>query len=103
MAERKNPMDRYLPTLGKGVVEWIGVRPHRREPLISVDRVSAAAEYGLEGDHRMLKTPGSGRQVTLISSEFLHQIRQHLGLEDCLLYTSPSPRDLSTSRMPSSA
>ena len=32
---------------------------------------------------------------------------QHVGyssLEDfCLLYTSPSPRDLSTSRMPSSA
>ena len=31
----------------------------------------------------------------------------HLALEtdniDCLLYTSPSPRDLSTSRMPSSA
>ena len=25
------------------------------------------------------------------------------GLEGCLLYTSPSPRDLSTSRMPSSA
>ena len=24
-------------------------------------------------------------------------------LTDCLLYTSPSPRDLSTSRMPSSA
>ena len=26
-----------------------------------------------------------------------------LGLPGCLLYTSPSPRDLSTSRMPSSA
>ena len=26
-----------------------------------------------------------------------------LGPESCLLYTSPSPRDLSTSRMPSSA
>ena len=25
------------------------------------------------------------------------------GIRDCLLYTSPSPRDLSTSRMPSSA
>ena len=25
------------------------------------------------------------------------------GMENCLLYTSPSPRDLSTSRMPSSA
>ena len=27
----------------------------------------------------------------------------HLHIEGCLLYTSPSPRDLSTSRMPSSA
>ena len=28
---------------------------------------------------------------------------RHLKSSDCLLYTSPSPRDLSTSRMPSSA
>ena len=27
----------------------------------------------------------------------------HANLNICLLYTSPSPRDLSTSRMPSSA
>ena len=27
----------------------------------------------------------------------------HQWLKNCLLYTSPSPRDLSTSRMPSSA
>ena len=27
----------------------------------------------------------------------------NLGINACLLYTSPSPRDLSTSRMPSSA
>ena len=27
----------------------------------------------------------------------------HIDVMDCLLYTSPSPRDLSTSRMPSSA
>ena len=26
-----------------------------------------------------------------------------IGIDNCLLYTSPSPRDLSTSRMPSSA
>ena len=31
-----------------------------------------------------------------------HQIKATL-MNDCLLYTSPSPRDLSTSRMPSSA
>ena len=33
-------------------------------------------------------------------SELVTAISDHLG---CLLYTSPSPRDLSTSRMPSSA
>ena len=32
--------------------------------------------------------------------EFLGKVYNH---NDCLLYTSPSPRDLSTSRMPSSA
>ena len=32
-----------------------------------------------------------------------HHRQQFAGLGPCLLYTSPSPRDLSTSRMPSSA
>ena len=36
-----------------------------------------------------------------LSSEFLEVIREKY--HHCLLYTSPSPRDLSTSRMPSSA
>ena len=35
--------------------------------------------------------------------EFSPQIADLLKNLDCLLYTSPSPRDLSTSRMPSSA
>ena len=33
----------------------------------------------------------------------IRKIRKFLSLDTCLLYTSPSPRDLSTSRMPSSA
>ena len=33
----------------------------------------------------------------------LHALYENELLKDCLLYTSPSPRDLSTSRMPSSA
>ena len=36
-----------------------------------------------------------------ISLEKLKKARK--GMDNCLLYTSPSPRDLSTSRMPSSA
>ena len=35
--------------------------------------------------------------------KFKGQIKGFLGIGSCLLYTSPSPRDLSTSRMPSSA
>ena len=36
-----------------------------------------------------------------MSPELMAELRTQYGL--CLLYTSPSPRDLSTSRMPSSA
>ena len=32
-----------------------------------------------------------------------HALSEAFGVDTCLLYTSPSPRDLSTSRMPSSA
>ena len=35
--------------------------------------------------------------------KYLEDISKEESLFDCLLYTSPSPRDLSTSRMPSSA
>ena len=34
-------------------------------------------------------------------SDLIVEVEQHIG--DCLLYTSPSPRDRSLSRMPSSA
>ena len=82
MSQRKSPLDKYLGTLGTGTVQWIGVRPRRREPLQSLSRVQAVADLGLEGDHRMSKTPGSGRQVTLISQEFMTQIAAHLGEVD---------------------
>ena len=35
--------------------------------------------------------------------EVLMRLEEYRRVYDCLLYTSPSPRDLSTSRMPSSA
>ena len=44
------------------------------------------------------------RQILLPLSRLLHlHAAQVQSLKVCLLYTSPSPRDLSTSRMPSSA
>ena len=39
----------------------------------------------------------------LIGMQTLVGIQTRVGFPVCLLYTSPSPRDLSTSRMPSSA
>ena len=35
--------------------------------------------------------------------EFIGEYTKQINLEDCLLYTSPSPRDRTRSRMPSSA
>ena len=43
--------------------------------------------------------PG-GRQYTL---KHVKVLVEAISMLSCLLYTSPSPRDLSTSRMPSSA
>ena len=44
------------------------------------------------------------RQTFEITSQmFIDDMETQLRLYNCLLYTSPSPRDLSTSRMPSSA
>ena len=41
--------------------------------------------------------------ITIWLHEYWDQCRLSMKLYLCLLYTSPSPRDLSTSRMPSSA
>ena len=78
MTKRVNPLDRYAADIKPGELTWIGVRPRRREPLQSIRSTKAVATLGLEGDHRMGKTPGSGRQVTIISEEFIAQIEHHL-------------------------
>ena len=80
MTARLHPLDRYLGTLGEGLVDWIGVRPRRREAPMAVPRALAVADRGLEGDYRVAKTPGSGRQVTLVSAEFIDHIASQLGI-----------------------
>ena len=56
----------------------------------------------LTSDHGGLSTRGLANGRALATSNA--PLRQGKGsIFDCLLYTSPSPRDLSTSRMPSSA
>ena len=67
--------------LTPGRLEWIGLRTERRGHIDVVDRAEALVDLGLAGDHRCLKIPGSARQVTLISSEYIHQIAYQLGLQ----------------------
>ena len=60
-----------------------------------------------------ITVPAASRRLSLLEHQFKAQLfeRHSRGLQLtpagehllCLLYTSPSPRDLSTSRMPSSA
>ncbi len=52
-----------------GRVEWISVRPVRRQSVGELERVQAVTDQGLEGD-RYVKAGGK-RQLTLIQAEHL--------------------------------
>lgn len=73
---------KYMDKIPAGILpcrlEWIGLRTERRGPVVLVDSVTALAELGLEGDHRCEKIPGSARQVTIISREYIEQIAEAL-------------------------
>ncbi len=72
-------LDKLCADIAPGKLEWIGLRSERRGEVLVVDEAEAVVDQGLVGDHRMKKTPGSARQVTIISSEYIHQICQHTG------------------------
>jgi MOSC domain-containing protein YiiM len=67
-------MHELLATLPQtGHLQWIGLRPARRAPLVMVDAVEALADGGLAGDHRVAAAHGR-RQVSLIQAEHLPAI-----------------------------
>ena len=85
------PFHRLLLT---GAAGGLGkVLRERLQPLTEILRLSDIAEMApAEGPHIEVQL------CDLADKQAVHQL-----VEGCLLYTSPSPRDLSTSRMPSSA
>jgi len=64
-----------LPQVGK--LEWIGIRPERKAPMIVLNSVQAIAGKGLAGDRYSSKN--GKRQVTLIQGEHLLAIASLLG------------------------
>ena len=90
------------------------IKPAKLDVKISEDLTHATivAEplekgYGLtlgNSLRRILLSSIRGAAVTSIQIDgVLHEFTSIKGVRDCLLYTSPSPRDKRQSRMPSSA
>ena len=74
MRAQQRLFSRYIHNLNPGTLTWIGLRPKHKAEMLVVDSCKALKDRGLDGDHRCGKTPGSGRQVTLISQEYIDQI-----------------------------
>ena len=68
--------------------------------VMSIDYAKAFNRLDHSGCLHSLAALGASTQTIGIVAAFLSDIYMP---QVCLLYTSPSPRDLSTSRMPSSA
>jgi MOSC domain-containing protein YiiM len=73
---------RYLKHLMPGRLDWIGLRPAHKQEMLEVDTALALQNHGLEGDHRCNKIPGSGRQITIISAEYIQQIEHFSGKQN---------------------
>ena len=83
--------------------------------LNSINTAAKDTQYVLEESQSQIKTlthmssnaikamHAISEQVELVVDGITSVAGQTKDLNTCLLYTSPSPRDLSTSRMPSSA
>ena len=79
MNSQQRLFSRFIKSLPPGELTWIGVRPERKAVMHELTSAIAHQDMGLEGDHRLKKTPGSGRQVTLISQEYIDMISHYLG------------------------
>ena len=80
VGDEKSTVARLLATLPQtGSLEWIGQRPVRREPLVSVPEAELLTDSHLLGDHARPKAGGK-RQLTLIQHEHLGAVAGFLGL-----------------------
>mgnify|MGYP000129570146 CR=1 FL=1 len=91
----------------KGVIiqrdkQTYAVAPHIPCGVVSGDTLRKLADVSEKYQAKALKITSASRiAIVGINEKDVDAVWSELGI--CLLYTSPSPRDLSTSRMPSSA
>ena len=65
-----------IPQTGK--LEWIGIRPGKKQALTALKSVRMEQDSGLEGD-RFRGSVSGKRQVTLIQQEHLQVVANSLG------------------------
>ena len=90
MVEQQSVLDRWF--LQQEVIEQLLGQGEDREDAEQFGKRIASIAATEEAEHQSLHDPFD-RSVALVLSL----------VRDCLLYTSPSPRDVNRSRMPSSA
>ena len=95
-------MDFFIrPATGTSSSDWIRI-PNSDIKVRSARRITRTIVRGQEGDN--LHDEGSESTIYTVSGEMqIDEYKKILTMYRCLLYTSPSPRDMWTSRMPSSA
>ena len=93
--------DDKLTGAGRGLHHFVNSKA-RKYAIIGTNRILYAYSGGTYYDIHPIRTTLTGATFTSTSSSKTVTVTC-TGAHGCLLYTSPSPRDLSTSRMPSSA
>ena len=82
----------------------LGIAANNNQPIKEVNSIEVLANKGIVGDRHFHDFNDPYNQLSLIEAENIDEYNIKFGLDiPCLLYTSPSPRDSMTSRMPSSA
>ena len=78
-ASLQSPLQQLLLNFPRdGTLEWVGLRPRYRAPVVSVQEVQAMTDHGLTGDHAG-ENSGGKRQVTLIQWEHLSVLARLVG------------------------
>ena len=77
-------------------------RPEQNVVLEGNDIIATSVGISEIYEDSVKVIPLTGKYIPKINDLVIGKVISHTSLS-CLLYTSPSPRDLSTSRMPSSA
>eukprot|EP00831_Metopus_contortus_P084779 TRINITY_DN9709_c0_g1_i2.p1 TRINITY_DN9709_c0_g1~~TRINITY_DN9709_c0_g1_i2.p1 ORF type:complete len:147 (+),score=33.50 TRINITY_DN9709_c0_g1_i2:150-590(+) len=88
----------------QGKLSKVHMRPMQGQIRMEYALDTTSANYDKSAaDNRITTQVLDGTPVPLNTHYCIGKLEKHGLFLTCLLYTSPSPRDLSTSRMPSSA